>query len=95
MADFLADTGAFPPESLVPPGCTFFGLVMNTERVIHRAGRRELTRFTLVTSDRGAAYELFRASTYSVAQADTEFDGYNLYLARLNAEVDNPGYSGR
>lgn len=85
MADWVADTGTFPPESLMPSGCTLFGLVMNTERVIHRAGRRRLSEYTVMVTGQ-VPHEFFRASTYSPDQAGSEFDRYVLSVARADTQ---------
>lgn len=83
MADFLADTGSLLPESLIPSECTLFGLVMNTERIVHRISRRRLAEVAVVTSGQGVPFELFRAAAYSVDQATLEYERHNITLERL------------
>lgn len=91
MADFLGDTGSLPPESLIPPECTLFGLVMNSERVVQRIGRRRLAEYTLIASRYAVPDEIFRAAAHSEDQARYEADGYNLSVEETHRAGGDAG----
>ena len=87
MADFIADSEVFP-ESQITSYEEWFGLIMNSERIVHRKARRRMDEFTIMTSGREIPYEMFRSSTYTKNHAKEEFDLYNLSLERKYAESE-------
>jgi hypothetical protein len=81
VADFIADTGVFPGP-LLPNASAWFGLLMNSERMVHRIARRRLSEHLLCTSGKGVPYDIFRAASLSHNRAVDETDDYNLSLER-------------
>lgn len=55
---------------------------MNTERVIHRRARHELSRYTMMLGGNGAPYEVFRAAAHSYDQAADEWERYTIATER-------------
>lgn len=58
----------------------WFGVLMNSERIVHRKWRRKIAERVILNSDRLVPYDIFRAGAYSAEQAREECDGYNLSL---------------
>ena len=80
----MADTGTLPGPDIAGP-YTWFGLVMNSERVIHRMARRRTSEYTAMVTG-NVPYELFRASTHSLGQADREYDRFILSVERAMSD---------
>lgn len=95
LADFIADAEVFPGPVVLAGGWwsflfgrrrrlaeIWFGLVMNSERIVHRKSRRRLAEMNLMTSEEEVPYAVFRSAAYSAYQARTEYDDYTIALQR-------------
>jgi hypothetical protein len=61
---------------------------MNTERIIHRRARHELSRYTMMLGSKTPPYEVFQASTYSGSQAYSELEDYVIALERAAQDAE-------
>ena len=81
----MADTGTLPGPPIFTPDM-WFGLIMNSERVIHRIARRRVSEYTIMATGQ-VPYEVFRAAAHSPDQAISEFDRYTLSVERAAADL--------